>query len=114
MRAHDPAAAHFACGPVKVLFAEAQAGQDLLGFGFEPVAAQLIKPVVHIVMDFLGVQGLGRMVEFPGLEDAAELEVFRRDGRGEFDDGLVGDGRVFLRQVADGDAAFRGDFARIG
>src|SRR5208282_932291 len=86
----------------------------LLGLGFEPVTAQLIKAVVHIVVDFLRVEGLDGMVEFPGLEDAAELNVFRRDRCGEFDDGLVGDGRVFLGQVADGDASFGGDFARIG
>ena len=39
--AHDPAAAHFAQGTVEILFAEAQAGEDLLGTGFELIAAQL-------------------------------------------------------------------------
>ena len=85
----------------------------MLGLGFEPVAAQLIEPVVHIVVDLLRVEGFDGMVGFPGLEDAAEFRVFRRDRCGEFDDGLVGDRRVFLRQVADGDAAFGGDFARV-
>ena len=60
VRAHDPAAAHLARGPVEILFAEAQAGEDLLGLGFEPVAAQLVEPVVHIVVDVLRVQRLDR------------------------------------------------------
>ena len=112
--AHHPAAAHLARGPVEILLAEAQAGEDLLGLGFEPIAAQLIEPVMHVVMDVLRVQGLGRMVGFPGFEDAAQLGVFRRDGGGQFDDGFIADRGVFLRQIADGDAALGGDLACVG
>jgi hypothetical protein len=56
VRAHHPAAAHLARGPVGILFAEAEAGEDLLGLGFETIAAQFIEPVVHVVMDVLRVQ----------------------------------------------------------
>ena len=114
MRAHDPAAAHLAGGAVEVLLAEAQAGEDLLGLGFEAVAAQLVEAVVDVVMNVLGVQRLDGMIGLPGLEDAAELRVFGRDGGGQFDDGFVGHRGAFLRQIADGDAAFAGDVAGIG
>ena len=46
VRAHDPAAAHFARGPVEILFAKAEAGEDLLGLGFELVAA-VLSEVAH-------------------------------------------------------------------
>ena len=114
VRPHHPAAAHLARGPVEILLAEAEAGEDLLGLGFEAIAAQLVEPVMHVVMDLLRVQRLDRVVRLPRLEDAAELRVFRRDGRGQFDDRLVADRRVLLRQIADRDAAFAGDLAGIG
>ena len=114
VRPHHPAAAHLARGPVEILVAEAEPGEDLLGLGFETIAAQLVEPVVHVVMDLLRVQRLDRVVRLPRLEDAAELRVFRRDGRGQFDDRLVRHRRVLLRQIADGDAAFGGDGARVG
>ena len=53
MRAHDPAAAHFARGTVEILFAEAEAGQNLFRLGFELIAAEFVKPVVDVVVDFL-------------------------------------------------------------
>ena len=57
VRAHHPAAAHLARGPVEILLAEAQPGEDLLGLGFEPVAAQFIEPVMHVVVDLLACAG---------------------------------------------------------
>ena len=56
--AHDPAAAHFAGRPVEILFAETEAGEDLLGLGFQAIAAEFVEAVVDIVVDFLRVQGL--------------------------------------------------------
>ncbi len=35
VRPHHPAAAHLARGPVEILVAEAEAGEDLAGLGFE-------------------------------------------------------------------------------
>src|SRR5207253_3379616 len=51
MRAHDPAAAHLAGWAIKIFFAKTQAGEDLLGFGLEPITAQFVKAVVDIVVD---------------------------------------------------------------
>ena len=65
-------------------------------------------------MDFLRVQGLGRVIRFPGLEDAPQLRVLRRDGRRQFDHRFVGHRRIFLRQVADGNAALGGDLPGVG
>ena len=113
VRAHDPAAAHLARRPVKILFAKAEAGEDLLGLGFEPVAAQLVEPVVDIVVDVFHVLRLDGMVGVPGLDDAAELGEFRRDGRGQLDDGFVAGRRAFLRQIAEGHIPFLDDFAGI-
>ena len=56
VRAHHPAAAHFAGGPVEIFFPEAKPGENLLGFGFETIAAQLIETIVHIIVNLLGVQ----------------------------------------------------------
>ena len=47
---HDPAPAHGAGRPVKILLPETQAGQDLFGFGLEPIAAELIEPIMHIIV----------------------------------------------------------------
>ena len=96
------------------MLAEAEAGEDLLGLGFEAVAAQLVEAVVDVVVDVLGVQRLDGVVGVPGLDDAAELGVFGGDGGGQLEDGLVAGGGVFLRQIADGDAAFAGDVAGVG
>jgi len=114
MGAHDPAAAHFAGGTVEVLFAEAEAGEDLFGFGFETVAAEFVEAIVDVVVDFFGMKGFDGMIGFPGFEDAAKFDEIGSDGGGEFNDGFIADGRVFLREIADADAAFARDFAFIG
>ena len=113
VRAHDPAAAHLAGRPVEIPFAEAKAGKDLLGLGLQLVAAQLVEPVMDVVVDVLRVQGLRRMVGVPGLDDAPQLREIRRDGRGQFDHRFVRHGRGFLRQIADGNAPLAGSYAVI-
>ena len=54
------------------------------------------------------MQRLDRMVGLPGLDDAAQLGEFRRDGRGQFDDRFVADRRAFLRQIAERDVRVPG------
>ena len=53
VRAHDPAAAHFARLAGRNPFRESQAGQNLLRLGFELIAAEFVETVVHVVVDFL-------------------------------------------------------------
>jgi len=64
MGAHDPAAAHFTRGPVKITFAEAEPGEDLFRPGFKLISAEFIEARVDVIVrvDFRGV------VVFPGLE----------------------------------------------
>ena len=113
VRAHHPAAAHFARGPLEVALAETQAGENLLGLRFEPVAAQLVEAVMHIVVNFLRMQRLDRVIRFPRLDDAAQLHEIRRDGRGEFNHSFVAGHRGFLRQVTERDAALTAHLAII-
>ena len=113
VRPHHPAAAHLARGPVGILVAEAEAGEDLPGLGFETIAPQLVEPVMHVIMDLLRVRRLYRVVGLPRFENAAQLRVFGRDAGRQFYDGFVCHRGIFLRQVTDGDAAFGGDGARV-
>src|SRR5262249_54952876 len=96
MGAHDPAAAHFAGWTVEVLFAEAEASENLFGFGFETIAAEFVEAIVDVVVDFFGMKGFDGMIGFPGFEDAAEFDEIGRNGGSEFDDGFITDGSVFL------------------
>ncbi len=110
---HDPAAAHFARGPVGIFFAKAEARKDLLGLGFEAVAPQFVEAIVDVVVDILRVQRFHRMVGFPCFDDPAQLNVFRRDAGGEFNDRFISHRRIFLRQIAKGDIALEHDLARV-
>ena len=112
--AHHPAAAEFAGGAVKVLFAETEAGEYLLGLGIELVAAEFVKAVVGVVMDFFRVSGVNVVVGIPGQDEFAEAGEFGGDGGGEFEDGFVPGGRAFLREIAEVDAAFLDDLAGVG
>jgi hypothetical protein len=53
------------------------------------------------------------MVVFPRLDDAAQLDELRRDGRGDLDDRFVPGGGAFLRQVADVHVALGDDLAVV-
>jgi len=114
VRPHHPAAAHLARRAVEVRLAKTQPGEDLLGPGLQAVAAQRAKAIVRVVMDFLRGQRRGRVIGFPGLEDAAQPGVFRGDGGGQFEDGFIGDRGAFLRQVAKGNAALAVELAGVG
>ena len=113
VRAHHPAAAHFARRAVKILFAKAEAGQNLLRLRFQLIAAQFMKAVVRVVVDFLHVIRCDVMVGIPGQDEPAELDKFRRDGRGQFQHRFIAGRRAFLRQIAEHDVAFLHDLAGV-
>ena len=99
MRAHHPAAAHFFGWTIKIFFAKAQPGENLLRLGFELVAAEFIEAIVDVIVNFFGMnRGDVRVIIVPSLDDAAEFEEFRRDGGGEFDNRFVTGWRAFLRR----------------
>ena len=98
--AHDPAAGVFAGGLVEVVLLEAEAGEDLLGLGFELVAVEVGELVL----------GLGeiRMREVAGFlvlaHGAEDADHFRSDAHGDLDDRFIGGLAGFLGEVAgDGD-----------
>ena len=68
---------------------------------------------MHVVVDFIRMQRLDRMIRFPGLDDAAQFDEFRGDGRGQFDDRFIARRRGFLGQITDRDAAFPAQLAFI-
>src|ERR1043166_182013 len=119
VRAHDPAAAHLARGPVEILFAKAEPGENLLRLGFEPVTAQFVEAIVNVVVNVLRMQRFDGMILFPRLQNAPQLREFRRDRRRELNDRFVRDRTILLRKVADahpalarGLAFIRGFFAQ--
>src|SRR3954470_9873194 len=54
MRAHDPAAAHFAGRTIEIRFAKAKSRQNLLGLGFQPITAEFIEPIMNVVVNVFG------------------------------------------------------------
>src|SRR6516164_3410481 len=113
MCSHDPPSAHFPGGPLEIFFAKAQARQNLLGLSLEAIAAELVKAIVHIIVNGFRVQRLDWMIHFPGLYDATKLYVFRCDAGSEFENGLICNRGVFLRQIAEGNTAFLRDLALV-
>ena len=113
MGAHDPAAAHFAQGPMEILLAEAQAGQDLFGPGFELVAAQLIVAGVNVVM-VINLMVRGGLFRLGGLDFLLQLHDFRVDGDGQFQNRFIPGGGGFLGQMADGGIFLQRNGAGIG
>ena len=112
--AHDPPAAHLPGRPLGIPLSKAQAGEDLLGFGLQTVAPQLVEPVMHVVVNLLGMQRPERMIRLPGPEDAPQLRVLRANRRGQLDYCLIAHRHVLLRQIAGRDAPLDRDLAAVG
>ncbi len=74
MRAHDPAAAHFAGRPLEIRIAKAQTREDCFRFGFDLIAAQVREARVQIIVIF----GFGVIV-VPGMDQLLELRKLGGD-----------------------------------
>ena len=98
MGAHDPAAGEGAGGAVVVALAKSEAGQDLLGPGFEAV-----------VLDGVLRRRAGR----PGVVLGAGSQPHGGRTRDELQDGFVSHRHVFLGQESDGGAALPGQGAFV-
>ena len=98
MRAHDPAAAHFAGRPVEILFAKAEAGENLLRLRFELPAAVLIEDVERGLIRLV-VRAVARLVLFDQL---LRLDQLGRGRHRELEDRFLTGGGGFLREKTDG------------
>ena len=101
--AHCPTTAEFAGRTIKVTFAKAKSGEDFLGPGFEFETVELSEMAMGI--DLVSV--VIPEERATGSDDAG-VKV-----DGDFNDGLVFDGRGFLRKKPQRTTPIAGDFASI-
>ena len=110
VRAHDPAAAHLARGPVEVALLEAEAVEHFLGLRFDLGIAEGVE--FRVRLEVLGnVDGAG-LLEFaqPGFEPGD----FADASGGDLEDGLAAGGLALLGQVADHGPLVALDRAGVG
>ncbi len=112
---HHPASTQLARRPIEILLPEAQADQDLACPRFQAITAQLLVSVMHVVVHFLGMQRLGWMIRFPGLDDATQSRVLWRDPCRQLHYRLICHWRILLRQVTGLHPSFPADlpFVRV-
>ncbi len=101
MGAHHPAAGKRARGLVEVGLLEAEAGEDLLGLGFELVAVEVVELVLGLGEVRMRVVSLGLVF----AHRAQDADHFRGDAHGDLDDRFIGRFARLLRQVS-GDGVF--------
>ena len=113
VRAHHPAAAHLAQGPMEILFAETQAGENLFGLRLQLVAAQLVVAGVDVIVESISWCA-AECSDSAALIFRLQVRDFRRDGHGQFQNRFLAGRRGFLRQMADADIFLQRDRAGVG